>query len=519
VDSTQQIGEMFLAGFAGTTITKDIEDLIVKYRIGGVILFSRNITSIGQAAKLCGELQDLRKSVSGTPLFIAIDQEGGVVQRIVEGLTVLPGNMAIGSVGVPDCAYAAGRITAVELGCIGVNVNFAPVVDISNNPDNPSTGVRSFGGDPDTVAELASQMITGFQGYGLIACAKHFPGKGNVSVDSHLDLPLNTSRRDALRSCELKPFAAAIAAQVDMIMTAHVMYPALTENEILPATLSRNIMTGLLRDELGFKGVLITDDMEMGAIAKYFTLEESVVKAVAAGVDIVMVCHTVSKQREALAALKKAVDEGAITRERIDESVARITALKKKITHTKKHPEVTGDTIPFHHLIAERIARDSITIQRNDTGGLPLYLNGHDRLLVIVPRYETLTQVEEKTGEDDIILEEFRIRHENVTVVHVGLSPSAKDYAVFREIRAYKKVVLFTYNAHLNGEQLAFARKLLSVRKDAVIAAVRNPYDLSKLPEAETTVATYGFRNCSLRALVEVLFGEIEAKGKMPVSL
>jgi len=519
MDTAQKIGEMFLAGFEGQTVNKDIEELITKHHVGGVILFARNIKSIGQVAKLCDDLQALRKTVSKTPLFIAVDQEGGVVQRIMDVVTVLPGNMAIGSVGDPDCAYAAGRITAIELGFLGINVNFAPVLDVSNNPDNPSTGVRSFGGDPDKVAELGKQMIIGFQEFGLIGCAKHFPGKGNVSVDSHLDLPLNASKKETLRSCELKPFVAAIDAHVGMMMTAHVMYPELAENKILPATLSRNIMTGLLRAELGFTGVLITDDMEMGAIAKYFTVEESAVKAVAAGVDIVMVCHTLAKQREALAALRNAVDAGTIPAGRIDESLSRIAALKEKIAHRKRPTDVTRETIPFHHMIADRIARDSVTVQRNDKGILPLYLNHHDRLLAIVPKYETLTQVEEKTGEEDTILEELQIRHENSSVLRIDLSPSAKDFAVFDKIRAYKKVILFTYNAHLNDTQLAFARKLLSLRKDAVIVAVRNPYDLAKLPEAETTVATYGFRNCSLKALTEVLFGEIEAKGKMPVKL
>lgn len=519
MEITQKIGEMLLVGFEGQTINKDIEDLITKQHVGGVILFARNIKNIVQVAKLCDDLQALRRKVSKTPLFIAIDQEGGVVQRILEGVTVLPGNMAIGSVGVPDCAYAAGRITATELGFLGVNVNLAPVLDISNNPGNPSTGVRSFGADPDRVAELGREMIKGFQSYGLIACAKHFPGKGNVSVDSHLDLPLSASTKEALGSCELKPFAAAIAAHVGMMMTAHVMYPELTENKILPATLSRNIMTDLLRTELGFTGVLITDDMEMGAITKYFTVEEGVVKAVAAGVDIVMVCHTAAKQREALAALRRAVDDGTVSTARIDESVGRIARLKEKVAHRKNNTDITHDTIPFHHMIADRIARDSITIVRNDRGVLPLYLNHPDRLLAIVPRYETLTQVEEKTSEENTILEELQIRHENTSVLQIDPSPTAKDFAVFDKIRAYKRVILFTYNAHLNDAQITFAKKLLSVRKDAVIVAVRNPYDLSKLPEAETTVATYGFRNCSIKALTEVLFGEIEAKGTMPVKL
>ncbi|HRZ86891.1 MAG TPA: glycoside hydrolase family 3 protein, partial [bacterium] len=438
---------------------------------------------------------------------------------LIEGTTVLPGNMAVGSVGDEDCAYAAGRVTATELHLLGINVNFAPVVDISNNPDNPSTGVRSFGGDPDKVARLGAATIKGLQEHGMIACAKHFPGKGDVSVDSHLDLPLNASSRGALAKRELVPFRAAVEAGAGMIMTAHVMYPEVAENKILPATLSKNVMTDLLRGELKFKGVAITDDLEMGAIEKYFTVEETVERAVLAGADLVMFCHTPAKQKKAIDALRRAVESGRIPPQRIDESVGRISRLKQKISTRREDIAAALESVPYHHLIADRIARDSITIVRNEQGILPLYLRHDQRLLMIAPKYEVLTQVEEKEGEEEMILDLLRIRHEKTSLARIDTEPGEKDFEVLSTVKEFHRVILLTYNAHLTVKQLLFAKKLIAARPDAVIVAVRNPYDLSKLADAQTTVATYGYRNCSLKALVEVLFGEIEAKGVMPVKL
>ncbi|MFC2149385.1 beta-N-acetylhexosaminidase, partial [Candidatus Auribacterota bacterium] len=427
----KSVGEMFLVGFNGITVTRELEALITKYHIGGVILYSRNMKNVTQLSRLCHGLQEVRRQVSDTPLIIAIDQEGGVVHRGLEGITVLPGNMALGSVGDDDSAHAAGRITATELALLGVNVNFAPVLDISNNPDNPATGVRSFGGDPGLVSRLGEAMIKGLQEYGIIACAKHFPGKGNVSVDSHLDLPLNRSSRETLDKCELMPFKAAIAAKVGMIMTAHVMYPEITESKVLPATLSHNIMTKILRDEMKYDGVLITDDMEMGAIEKYFTVDECAVGAVQAGNDMIMFCHTPSKQKQAIQAVNKMAADGKISAERIQSSNMRIHELKAKLLSRSAEYDAVCDAVPVHQMVSERIGRDSITIYKNEKHVLPFFLDHDDKLLIIAPKYEVLSQVEEKTENDDSILDLARIRHENTRVFHIDLTPGERDHSIF----------------------------------------------------------------------------------------
>ncbi|WP_426333934.1 beta-N-acetylhexosaminidase [Paenibacillus silvae] len=324
-----KIGQMLLCGFHGTEPEGEVEKLLRGYPIGGVVYFARNVVSPEQVERLSSGLQDIAQASGNVPLWVAIDQEGGMVARITQGIALMPGQMAIAAAGSTQDAYEAARISGMELKSMGINMNFAPVLDVNNNANNPVIGVRSFGESPEAVAEFGAATIAGFQNAGIAATAKHFPGHGDTDTDSHLDLPVITHDRARVNQVELAPFRAAIVEGVDAMMSAHIYFPAL-EPERLPVTLSHSVLTGLLRKELGYEGMIVTDCMEMNAIAVHYGTVDAAVLAVEAGADMVLISHTAQLQMEAFAALENAVSSGRISERRINESVKRLLTYKAK---------------------------------------------------------------------------------------------------------------------------------------------------------------------------------------------
>lgn len=336
----QKQGETKATGFI--EMNSEVASIIKKYHLGGVILFAENVVDTEQTVRLTDGLQMTSPDL---PLLITIDQEGGIVTRLQTG-TNLPGNMALGAARKESYAYQSGEIIGKELSALGINVNFGPSVDVNNNPGNPVIGVRSFSSDPDLVSKLGIQMIKGLQNQNMIATTKHFPGHGDTAVDSHYGLPLVSHDKERLRSIELLPFQRAIDAGVDMMMTAHVQFPAFDDTTyiskkdgqeiMIPATLSQKVITGLLREEMGFDGVVVTDALNMKAIADNFGQEEAVVLALKSGVDIALMPAQVnSLQMEknlssVFNALKVAVASGEIPLNQVNQSVTRILELKVK---------------------------------------------------------------------------------------------------------------------------------------------------------------------------------------------
>ncbi|UCD83793.1 MAG: beta-N-acetylhexosaminidase [Deltaproteobacteria bacterium] len=326
----QKIGQLLMVGFNGLSSTREIKELITEYHIGGVILFERNIKSPLQIAKLCQELQSASPEI---PLFIAIDQEGGKgFSRLKAPFTLFPGNHALGECFLKTksikLAYQFGEVTAKELNAVGINFNLAPVLDVNTNPKNPIIGKRAFGDDSHLVSELGLAVIAGLQDNKVIACGKHFPGHGDTAVDSHKELPVVDHDLKRLCKVELRPFEHAVKNGLRTVMTAHVLYPQLDKK--FPATLSGRIVDGLLREKLDFEGLVISDDLEMGAIAKNFEIEEAAVKAVKAGIDILLISHHPDKQKQVFRAILNAVEQGKIPEERIDLSWEWIIGLKKR---------------------------------------------------------------------------------------------------------------------------------------------------------------------------------------------
>lgn len=509
-----KIGEMFMVGYAGTD-PSEADELIRRYHVGGIILFTRNATNADHTAEVCAKLQQLRRDVSDSPLLVAVDQEGGCVARITEGVTVFPGNMALGATGSERHARRAAEITAAELSALGINVNFAPVLDIGSNPKNPGVGARSFGSDPQLVARMGSAMIKGMQAGGIHAAAKHFPGLGEALVDSHDELPIVHASADELASRELAPFRAAIDSNVSFIMTAHCAYPALDE-ALAPATLSKPILSGVLRDRLGFAGIIITDCLEMLSIEKDFSARQASLAAVGAGATMLLICHTRDKQVAAVEALARAVGKGEVAAETIDTATAIISSIKSGLQFPTDAPR----RIDSHKSLSDTIATEAVTIVKNENAILPLRLGSSETLAVIVPAFDALTKVEEAAEPHDMLLRGLRQRHRPVLYQKISVEPSTTEAEECLTVcRSADALLILTYNLHRYPSQSEFVGSLLNLNKPAVVAAVRDPYDLMLIPKAQALVATYGFRECSLKALIEALFGETEAKGKLPVDL
>jgi beta-N-acetylhexosaminidase len=342
-ESVRRVGQRFMIGFEGLEASPDVKELIRGFGVGHVILFARNIEGPEQVAGLSRELQETARDAGhDVPLLIAVDQEGGRVARMGPPWTVWPPQRALGRIGSEDMARAEdlarrmGAALAAECASAGIKCDFAPNMDVDTNPDNPIIGNRSFGDDPERVGRLGAAMIQGLQGGGVIASAKHFPGHGDTSVDSHLDLPVVEQSRSRLMDVEIRPFRRAVAADVATVMMAHVLFPELDPE--LPASLSPAIVDAILRRDLGYKGVVFTDDLEMKAVADRFTPDKSAVLAMQAGCDIVPVCLTHDAQVTAMEGTIRAVEAGDVAYKAMDDSLQRIRAMKERYLLPHRDP-------------------------------------------------------------------------------------------------------------------------------------------------------------------------------------
>ncbi|HEY6327881.1 MAG TPA: glycoside hydrolase family 3 protein, partial [Blastocatellia bacterium] len=467
----EEIGQLIVPAMVGAFTDKDSDQFqdiarnIREFHVGGYHLLGdvNNHHDPAGIALLINHMQAMAR----VPLFITADFEGGVGSRF-EGATRLPRGMAMGATRNEDLAYQAGKITAEEAKCLGFNVNFYPVVDVNNNPRNPIINIRSFGSDPNLVARMGDAYIRGSQGAGVLATAKHFPGHGDAATDSHLELPTIDVDRARLDSVELPPFRAAIKAGVGAIMSAHIALPQIAPGGA-PATVSPKILTGLLRDELGFKGIIFTDAMNMQGVAAHYPNGEAAVKAVEAGADIVLFPPSVP---DAFNALKQAVDSGAISRSRLDESVRRRLEAKDRLgiennrySDIDKIDSLLGTTA--HQRMARQIIQDGITLVKNDGNTLPLSLNPNQTVL-----YISILDAEEgwggglpgRTFEADLLR-----RHPKTISVSVSDRTSPGEFALIRKLASeadvlivggWIRVAAFKGSIGLNEEQIDLIRNL-----------------------------------------------------------
>jgi beta-N-acetylhexosaminidase len=354
------VGQLFVVGFSGTSVPASARSLFVDHGVGGAILFKRNIEDAEQVVALNTELFALGQRCA-SPLIVSVDQEGGRVARLRGIATDVPPMRVVGKAAEadPELPYRLGAMMARELGALGFHWDFAPVVDVDTNPANPVIGERSFARDAAVVGRVAARFIAGMQGAGVAACAKHFPGHGDTDVDSHLALPRLPHTLPRLREVELPPFVEAHKAGVASVMTAHVMFPALDEAE--PATLSPSILEQLLRREIGYDGVCVSDDLEMNAVAERYPVEVLVEKGLNAGCDLFLICHDNDKAARAVEHVHKLVESGRVARARVEQALARVAALKQKYVGMPAAPsldDVRAIVRAAPHVeLADRLAR------------------------------------------------------------------------------------------------------------------------------------------------------------------
>ncbi|BCW97568.1 MAG: beta-N-acetylhexosaminidase [Armatimonadota bacterium] len=514
----EKIGQLLMFGWQGETHEENITVssharlLLEEFKVGGVVLLGRNVGTPAETARCMNELQERSK----LPLFIIVDQEGGMVARFKDPFVVFPANMALGATGDPSLAYRAARATAEQLRAVGVNFNFAPCVDVNNNPLNPIIGTRSYGDNPETVARFAPEAIRGLHEGGVMTSAKHFPGHGDTAVDSHLALPVVDFPRERMDAVELPPFRAAMDAGVASIMTTHILFPALDPE--LPSTLSPRIITGLLREEMGWQGLVVTDDLEMKGVADKWGAAQAAVLSLKAGVDCPLICHTLETQVEAVRAIKDALAAGEITEERIDASVRRVLELKERFGLldgvAPVDPEAALPVVssPEKKALALEIARRAVTVVRNGRGVIPAD-PGDGRIVVI-----SLHHSVERLGAA------FRAIHPRTDVLAVSTDQARSPESIALPEDAGLVVVgtcpSEPWTAGLDVKaQATMVKHLLKWPKPVCVVALRDPYDLLMFPEVQTYVALYGYRDEMLQSCAEVVLGRISPSGRVPVTL
>ncbi|MDF2090970.1 glycoside hydrolase family 3 protein [Knoellia sp. 3-2P3] len=491
-------------------------EVVQKYHLGGVIYFAwtDSVKNPDQITALSNGLQKAalsRDSKVDVPLQIAIDQEQGVVTRIGPPATQFPGSMALGAGRSTDDARTAAAITGEELRAMGVNTNFAPVADTNVNALNPVIGTRSFSSDPALAASMVGAQVKGYQqDGGVSASAKHFPGHGDTATDSHVAFPVITHTREQWEQMDAPPFKAAIAEGIDMIMTAHLAFPAL-DNSGDPATLSKPILTGLLREELGFDGVIVTDALEMKGVREKYGDAEVAVRALEAGADQLLMTPAMD---EAYAAVLAAVESGRISAADLDAKVRRVLELKYErgvVADPYADPSAVSSVVgtPAHLAVADEVTDRTTTMVKNDDATLPLAVGGKK---VLVAGYGvTVTSTLAKA---------FTAKGATTTVKESGTAPSdAKIADAVAAAQDSDAVVVTTMKAWTSPAQQKLVKSLLATGKPVVVVATRDPYDIAYFTDAPTYLATYSYSPVAIDAVARVITGQVSPTGKLPVSI
>jgi beta-N-acetylhexosaminidase len=518
----QAIGQKLLLAFNGKQgVAAELREALRSYRPAGVTLFrSMNVDTPAQVRALCLDLQRAAREAGLPLLLIAADQEGGQLMAVGEGVTQLPGNMALGATGDAQLARRAGEVLGCELAAMGINVDYAPCCDVNVNPRNPAIGIRSFGEDPQQVSALGAAMIAGIQSAGVVATAKHFPGLGDTALDAHWGTPVVPHALDRLRQVELPPFEAAVDAGVKLVMTAHIALPAVAGSVETPATLSPAVLGGLLRERLGFQGVIVTDAMDMHAIRQGEALGEQAVRAVQAGVDLLLLGGNTDDHRRVYEGLLQAAQDGRFEGEALRRSAGRVLALKEWLQGAGSQPDLSVVGCADHRAVADEIARRSLTLVRDRDGLLPLRLHADQRLAVVMPRPVDLTPADTSSYVTPQLAQALHRYHPQVEEFLVSHAPGGQEIAdLLAQLAGFDTIIAGTLNAFSQPQQAEMVKAILATGIPTVVAALRLPYDLAAFPQASTFVATYSLLEPSMRALAAALFGQAGFPGRLPVSI
>ncbi|MFB8765710.1 glycoside hydrolase family 3 protein [Nocardiopsis alba] len=488
MDLDDKIGQLLVLSAQGTTAEENAS-LIETHHPGGLIYFDANLDDAEQIARMSAGVQEIAaEQGQGVPLFLGIDQEQGRVVRMPVG-TLFPDAMAVGATGDTELAALRAATTANELTAVGINLNYAPDADVNTDPNNPVIGIRSFGSDPDAVAEMVLAEADAYAENGVVPVAKHFPGHGDTDVDSHSGLPVIDLPRDRWEVEHLPPFRAAVEAGIDSIMTAHVLMPGLeTDEDPDPATLSPTLIDGILRDELGYDGVVTTDALNMDGVRQRHSDGEVAVRVIEAGVDQLLMPPN---PEEAVAAIHEAVESGRIDEERIDRSVLRILTLKEKRGILEAEPidpaaATSAMEDPDHAEAAQRVADASVTLLRNENDLLPLAAGTDVRVT--------------GTGADRIA----------PALADAGMNVVESGEAV---------LVVGTSGARSSEEQRSLVASGRAQGTPVVVVSQDGPYDLEAFPDVEGYLALYSAVEVSRVAAARVISGQVEPTGTLPVDV
>ena len=508
----EKVGQMIGLAFSGDKYSPELKMQVEDIEAGLIIYFKDNCVSPKQIFDLNKEIIKHAK----IPPFIALDQEGGMVARVTEGIVQSPGAMAISATQNTKNAYNLAKNMGIELRDLGFNFNFAPVGDVNNNPKNPVINVRSYSEDPKIVTDYMVEAVRGYHDAGLMTSVKHFPGHGDTAVDSHVGLPVVDFDKERLDKVELLPYKKVVELNLPGIMASHILYTKYDDK--LPTTLSNKIITGLLRNEMGFKGLVVTDSLTMSAVFDNFSIEEIVYYGFNSGCDILLLCgaRNIKMQKEFAETALRLAEEGKIPLSMIDNSVERI--LKYKALYqvgqmADSFDDIKGDLEePSRVKLAEKVAEDSITLLKNKNNLLPI--TKKDKTLVVFPKIKVVTLVENDDNTLSCLADYMPFA---VDKHYISISPTKDEQKdLLEKVTQYDKVIYCSYNANFNASQADLINKI--DKNKIIVVAVRTPYDINVL-DVPTYICAYEASVLSFKALAKYLTGQIDAKGILPVSV
>ncbi len=517
---SQKIGQMFVVGFNGTNISSSLTDAINEYNFGNVIYMAYNVSNPSTLVSMTNAIQNQMVTANTVPGFITTDQEGGRVARLTNGGTHFISQMALAATNDYNNAYLEGISIGEELLSYGINADFAPVLDVNNNPNNPIIGIRSYSDDPQIVGEYGVQMINGLKSANVLACAKHFPGHGNTSVDSHYGLPSITTPKEDLYKVELAPFIKAINSGVDAIMTTHIIFTAI--DTVYPATLSEKVLTGLLRNELNYNGLIITDGMGMNAIDENFgTPDVTGVLAVKAGVDI-LTYTSINEPIIAHKAIKQAVLSGTISEERINESVRRIllTKLKYGILDNYLTTDINRENmLKEHQELNKTFAKQSLTKVFGEFNGL----DKNKSTLIISPTSSFTLGSNLSSNSLGALaanyLKENGHTHVDYKTVATNISDTDAN-SILNNLNDYEQIVIALSNVYTSkySRSAEFVKNLTTNHSNVIVIALDTPYDMLAYDNnVKNYICVYGYQKETALAICSYLNGEFTAIGKLPI--
>lgn len=503
----QKIGQLIVAGFQTETMSEEFVQLVKEQKIANTILFSYNTKSEEKIKALCDSIQKLVKEETGTYAFITIDQEGGVVTRLPKESVNIPGAMALAQIGDKEKAYQAALLTGHELRELGINFNLAPVLDINSNPDNPVIGVRSFGSDSKVVTAYGCEMVRGYLDAGIMCSVKHFPGHGDTAVDSHLSLPCITKDYTELEQEELVPFLEAIKCGATAVTLAHILFPKI-ENGKFPVTMSEKMIQGILREQLGFQGLVISDCLEMNAIKEYFGTAIGAKNAIKAGVDMIFISHTASLVVEAVKEIEKAVTSGEIPMSRIDDAVRKILTYKEIYADQKKDKrkeDVIKDKMKQERKeYVKELFQESIQFRNREKG----YCHKLGKLPLFLSCGAYRSTLASSSIEEELQFAAYMQNRFGGEAVSFTVNPDHREIIrIMEKVKSenYTNLVLGTYNGHLNRGQIMLAKELEAFKIPMLMAALRNPYDLDEVSDTVDKIAAFEYSEQSFEGIVSLM--------------